>query len=558
MLGKYCRKYFMGTQATRFLSEASLKNLGINNRNILRNLSTAELYEISMNSLLPADPSTPQTTIASTGAMVAYSGHRMGRSPTDKRVVLDDLTKDDIWWGDVNMPIPPSSYKALQEMAIDYLNTRPRLYVVDGYGGWDPKHRIRFRVFCTRAYHALFMKNMMIRPTEEELKTDFAEEVDYYIFNAGEYPAPSSANLPGISENKCCVSVNLTQRTMTILGTQYAGEMKKGIFGIMNYLMPKKGIVSLHTSANEGPNGDTTLLFGLSGTGKTTLSADPKRKLIGDDEHCWSNDGIFNIEGGCYAKCINLTEESEPDIYRALKFGAILENVTFNDPHTREVNFFDKSLTENTRASYPLEHIPNCKIPAMGGHPKNIIFLTCDSFGVLPPVAELSIEQAMYHFMSGYTAKVAGTEIGIKEPVSTFSTCFGAAFLPLHPNVYGEMLAEKIKKFGSKCWLVNTGWTGGKYGVGKRMSLKYTRKIIDAIHEDTFQGIEFENFPTFNFNIPKECPGVPSEVLNPKNTWADKADYDRTLNKLASEFVNNFKTFEDKASQAVIQAGPQL
>ena len=406
--------------------------------------------------------------ISTTGAYCSYSGIRTGRSPKDKRIVLDANTKNEIWWGEVNIPISPESNKMIEEIAIDYLNNRRRIFITDGYLGWDPRYRLKCRILTTRAYHALFMRNMMIVPTEEEFRRDFVDnKIDFHVFNAGEMAAPTSSLLKGVGNNKCCVSVNLSEKRMTILGTQYAGEMKKGLFGLMHYAMPKKKVLSLHASANEGADGDTTLLFGLSGTGKTTLSADPKRKLIGDDEHCWTPDGIFNIEGGCYAKCIGLTEDKEPEIYRALKFGSVLENVMFYDNHSREVNFHDLTITENTRASYPLEFIPGAKIPAIGGHPKNVIFLTCDAFGVLPPVSKLTPEQAMYHFIAGYTAKVAGTEVGIREPVPTFSACFGAAFLPLHPTLYAEMMAEKMRKHHTTAWLINTGWTGGKYGNGK-------------------------------------------------------------------------------------------
>lgn len=555
---RFLSKKTFGTSATRFLNDPILEKLGIRNKHLLRNLSVPELYENGCNKSQPANPDTRPTVIGSTGAMCAYSGTRMGRSPKDKRVVLDKNTEKEIWWGEVNIPQPPETYRLLEDIAINYLNTRPRLYVTDGYLGWDPKYRIKCRVLTSRAYHALFMRNMMIVPTEEELKKDFALGADYYIFNAGEYAAPTQKWIPGLGPNKCCVSVNLSERRMTVLGSQYGGEMKKGLFGVMHYLMPKKGVVSLHASANEGPKGDTTLLFGLSGTGKTTLSADVKRRLIGDDEHCWTPEGIFNIEGGCYAKCIGLTEEKEPEIYNALKFGSVLENVMFYDDHNRVVNYHDISLTENTRASYPLEFIPGAKLPAVGGHPKNIIFLTCDAFGVLPPVAKLTPEQAMYHFIAGYTAKVAGTEVGIIDPVPTFSACFGAAFLPLHPTIYAEMLADKMKQFKCNAWLINTGWTGGKYGVGKRMNLKLTRAIIDSIHDDVLDKIPTKPSPLFGLHIPESCPGVPTEILDPKNTWQDKAAYDATLKTLAKSFVDNFKTFADKASDAIRNAGPKL
>lgn len=441
--------------------------------------SVAELYEFGISKIIPADPDTPLSVISNTGAYCAYSGKRTGRSPKDKRIVLDSKTKEEIWWGEVNVPISPESNRMIEELAIDYLNNRKRIFIVDGYLGWDPQYRIKCRVLTTRAYHALFMRNMMIVPTDEELRKDFIDNsIDFHLFNAGEFKAPRSPLLKGVSTNGCCVSVNLSENRLTILGSQYAGEMKKGLFTVMHYLMPKKNVLSLHASANEGPKGDMTLLFGLSGTGKTTLSADPKRSLIGDDEHCWTPDGIFNIEGGCYAKCIGLTEDKEPEIYRALKFGAVLENVTFYDQFSREVNYHDLTITENTRAAYPLEFIPGAKIPAVGGHPNNIIFLTCDAFGVLPPVAKLTPEQAMYHFISGYTAKVAGTEVGIKEPVPTFSACFGAAFLPLHPAIYAKMMAEKMKTHKTTAWLINTGWTGGKYGTGRVILFNFLFKFI--------------------------------------------------------------------------------
>jgi phosphoenolpyruvate carboxykinase (ATP) len=399
------------------------------------------------------------------------------------------------------------------------------------------------------------MRNMLIKPTNEELARDFVNGAEYNIFNAGEFPA--STLVPGI-ESKTCVTLNLSEKKFVILGTQYAGEMKKGIFTLMHYLMPKRGILSLHASANEGEKGDVTLLFGLSGTGKTTLSADVKRKLIGDDEHCWSQDGVFNIEGGCYAKCVGLSAEKEPEIFNAVRFGSVLENVLFSDDTTREVNFHDISITENTRVAYPLEFIPGVKLPAIGGHPKNILFLTCDAYGVLPPVSKLTHEQAMYHFISGYTAKVAGTEVGIKEPTSTFSACFGEAFLPRHPALYAEMLAEKMNKHKAHAWLINTGWTGGKYGIGKRMSLKYTRAIIDAIHSGELENASTIQLPVFGFNVPTSCSGVPTEILNPIDTWANKEDYNATLNKLAKGFQDNFKKYEDQASQKIKDAGPKL
>lgn len=536
---------------------ADLAKLGIRNKQVLYNLNVPQLYEAGLfGENTPADFDTKTSTLADTGAFVAFSGTKTGRSPKDKRVVKDETTEHEVWWGNVNIPIDANTYKLQEERVVDYLNTKRRLYVVDGYGGWDPRYRLKVTVVCCRAYHALFMRNMLMRPSPEQLATDFAKGSDFYILNAGEFA--SSKNLPGLN-TKTCPAINFKENRMAILGTQYAGEMKKGFFSVAHYLYPKKGVLSLHASANEGKNGDTTLLFGLSGTGKTTLSADPKRALIGDDEHCWTDDGVFNIEGGCYAKCINLSREKEPEIFDAIRFGSVLENVIL-DPATRKVDYDASSITENTRACYPLEYIPGAKIPAIGGHPKNLFFLTCDAWGVLPPVSKLTFEQAMYHFISGYTAKVAGTEIGITDPVATFSAGFGEAFLTRHPTVYAELLADKMKKHKADAWLINTGWSGGKYGVGKRMSLKITRAILDAIHEGKMTNTEFENFPVFNMQIPKSIPGVPTEMLNPKNTWADKADFDRSLKKLGEMFVKNFKNYEDKPISLKIKStgGPAV
>jgi phosphoenolpyruvate carboxykinase (ATP) len=537
---------------TQTISASSI-NLEIENNNIYRNLSATELYQCAFEFPDTTDPNCLPYTMNSTGALVAYSGLKTGRSPKDKRIVLDENTKDDIWW-EGNRSIEPSTWDLLEERAKTYLSSKERLYVVDGYAGWDKNHRIRVRIVCSRPYHALFMSNMLIMPNHEELK-EFINGVDYTVWNSGEFPATKL--FPGVTSDTC-VALNFTKKQMVILGTQYAGEMKKGVFTIMHYVMPKQGILSLHSSANVGENGDVTLLFGLSGTGKTTLSADPKRSLIGDDEHCWSNDGVFNIEGGCYAKCVNLSKEKEPEIYNAIKFGSVLENIKFYDDITKEVNYDDISITENTRVSYPLNYIENVKLPAISGHPKNILFLTCDAYGVLPPISKLNSDQAMYHFISGYTAKVSGTEEGVKEPTSTFSACFGEAFLPLHPAVYAQMLAEKMKKHDAKVWLINTGWTGGKYGVGKRISLKYTRRIVDAIHDGELDDASFKHFKIFGFEIPDYVSGIPENILNPEETWVDKEEYNTTLKNLAMEFQKNFRKYEDKASVNTKNAGPTL
>ncbi|MBO7708059.1 MAG: phosphoenolpyruvate carboxykinase (ATP), partial [Thermoguttaceae bacterium] len=478
------------------------------------------------------------------------SGAKTGRSPKDKRIVDNPESTGDVWWGPVNQKISDDSFLYNRRRAIDYLNTRDLIYVIDAYAGWDKENRIKVRVICARAYHAHFMSNMLVRPTPEEL-LHFGKP-DYVIFNAGQFPADPSVESVSSTTS---VALNFERGEFVILGTEYAGEMKKGVFTIMNYLMPKKGILSMHCSANEGSSGDVSLFFGLSGTGKTTLSTEPNRKLIGDDEHYWTDHGIVNIEGGCYAKCINLSKESEPEIFNAIRFGTVLENTVFDDK-IRLVDFYDSSLTENTRASYPIEFIENIKKPCMGNHPSNIILLTCDAFGVLPPVSLLSPEQAMYHYISGYTAKVAGTEVGIVEPQATFSACFGAAFLVWHPTKYAELLAEKIKKYGSHAWLVNTGWCGGKYGVGKRLSIRHTRAIIDAIHSGELAKAPTVVDPIFGLRVPTVCLNVPPAVLIPENAWDDKEEYEKTARKLAALFHENFAKYADQASDAIKNAGP--
>ncbi len=485
------------------------------------------------------------SSIAENGALVAYSGEKTGRSPKDKRIVKNPASEKDVWWGPVNVPIDSHSYEIVRERARDYLNICERLYCFDGFAGADPKYRIKIRVICSRPYHALFMHNMLIRPTPEEL-ADFGKP-DFVIYNAGAFPA--NRLTAGVG-SKTCISLSLEDRELVILGTEYAGEMKKGVFTVANYFAPKRNVLSMHCSATaDKQSGRSSLLFGLSGTGKTTLSADPKRNLIGDDEHCWSDDGIFNIEGGCYAKAVNLTPQSEPEIFAALRFGAVLENVVLEDDRT--VDFSDTTITENTRGAYPINFIRNARIPGVAGHPTDIIFLTCDAFGVLPPVSALTPAQAMYHFMSGYTAKVAGTEVGVKEPTATFSPCFGGPFLVWHPNKYAELLAAKIKTHGARVWLVNTGWTGGSYGTGKRIKLSFTRAIIDAIHSGELATAETRHDAIFGLAAVAECPGVPSDILIPSNAWADKSAYETTARKLAELFRNNFKPYESNVSNEV-------
>eukprot|EP00164_Ancoracysta_twista_P000195 GFYU01000283.1.p1 GENE.GFYU01000283.1~~GFYU01000283.1.p1 ORF type:complete len:549 (+),score=197.61 GFYU01000283.1:90-1736(+) len=538
------------TQATKVFQRQmsvrtiDLSNTGVNVKQIYRNPSVGFLYERGVLE--------EGTNILENGALCAMSYEKTGRSPKDKRVVENAETKDSVWWGNVNVKLPQKSFEINRERALAYLNTKDNLYVVDAFAGADPDYRLKVRIVCTRAYHALFMWNMLIRPTEEELAT-FGEP-DYTIYNAGQFPANQLTEGVG---SKTCVSLDFMAKEMVILGTQYAGEMKKGVFTIMHYLMPNQGVVSLHASANSGPDGDVSLFFGLSGTGKTTLSADPHRALIGDDEHVWTDKGVFNIEGGCYAKAIDLTEEKEPEIFRAIRYGSILENVVY-DEQSREVDYTNTSLTENTRCSYPLKYIPNAAIPSVGGHPKNVIFLTCDAYGVLPPVSKLTADQAMYHFISGYTAKVAGTEMGVTEPQATFSACFGEAFLVHHPSKYAEMLAEKLNNHGANAWLINTGWTGGGHGVGNRMSLPHTRAIIDAIHSGELESAPTETLDIFGLNMVTKCSNVPDTVLNPGKAWADKDAFKAASTKLASMFVENFKTYEAGSSPAIKAAGPQL
>jgi phosphoenolpyruvate carboxykinase (ATP) len=515
---------------------------GLRHPAVYRNLSPALLYEHGVK--LGGDE------IVSSGALATDSGAKKGRSPKDKRVVRNPRSEKDVWWGDVNVPLNQTSFDQLRACALQFLSGCERLYVVDGFVGWEQANRIKVRIICSRPYHALFMHNMLIRPTRAEL-AQFGKP-DFVVFNAG--VAKADQSIEGVG-SETCVALNFEDEEFVIIGTQYAGEMKKGAFTIMNYLMPGRGVLSMHCSANEGAGGDVSLFFGLSGTGKTTLSADPRRKLIGDDEHCWSDAGISNMEGGCYAKCIHLSAEKEPEIHAAIRFGAVLENVVY-DEDSREVDYDDASLTENTRAAYPIEFIPNAKVPCVGGHPKNIILLTCDAFGVLPPVSRLTPEQAMYHFISGYTAKVAGTEVGVSEPQATFSACFGAAFLVWHPAKYAELLAEKIRRHNSHVWLVNTGWSGGPFGVGKRMDLTYTRAIIDAIHDASLSVAPTETDPVFGLSVPTKCPGVPADVLIPKKTWANKDEFDKTAGKLAALFHENFKKYADSAGNAVQAAGP--
>lgn len=510
----------------------------------------------------------PGSAIVSSGAIAVKSGKKTGRSPLDKRIVFEESSADDVWWGKVNIKLKYESFLTNRERAVDFLNLQTRLYVVDGFGGWDENYRVPVRVITSRAYHALFMQNMLVPPRDDEMHHF---EKPFVIFNAGVFPC--NRQTEGMTSSTS-VSVSFKRREMVILGTQYAGEMKKGVFTVMNYLMPlmperslppAERALPLHASANIGPDNDVSIFFGLSGTGKTTLSADPKRELIGDDEHVWHSKGVFNIEGGCYAKTIGLTRDKEPEIYDAIRFGSVLENVVFDEEST-VVDYDDVSITENTRVAYPLKYIPNARIPAkVEHHPKQIIFLTCDAFGVLPPISKLTKEQVMYHFISGYTAKVAGTEEGVTEPEATFSACFGAPFLVWHPIVYAEMLAAKLEVHGAPAYLVNTGWVGGPYGVGQRCSLKYTRQLVDAIHDGALAALPdsaWEVDPTFGLMIPKAgIKDVPREILRPEEAWVQNKqsveNYKATSKKLAGLFSKNFEVFADRCSKAVIDAGPK-
>ena len=524
-------------------------------RNVFYNLTYEELYQHETD---PALKGYEKCTLTNTGAVSVDTGIFTGRSPKDKYIVKESGSENNIWWkaegkkGSDNKALSEENWTYLSQLSGDRLSGR-NLYVQDGYAGCNKDTRIRVRVITEVAWMAHFVKNMFIRPTEEEL-VDF--EPDFVLLNACKATNPKWEEMGMNSE--AYVVFNLKERMAVIGGTWYGGEIKKGFFSIMNYYLPLKGIASMHCSANMGAKGDTAIFFGLSGTGKTTLSADPKRLLIGDDEHGWDDKGIFNLEGGCYAKCVNLSAEKEPDIFNAIKRNALLENVVIN-PETKAIDFDDISKTENTRVSYPIEHITNIVRPkSKGGHPTNIIFLTADAFGVLPPVAKLSRDQAMYQFLSGYTAKVAGTERGIKEPTPTFSSCFGAAFLLLHPTAYATELAKKMDLHGSSAYLVNTGWMGGPYGVGNRIDIPSTRAIIDAILDGSLEDAEYEELPIFGLMIPKKVLNVNSSLLNPRNAWADPMKWDASALHLAQKFIDNFNNFTDTAEgKRLIAAGPK-
>lgn len=504
-------------------------------------------YQLTPAELIEAAVSNAEGNLSETGALVVNTGIYTGRSPNDRFFVDTPTIHDKINWGKVNVPITEEKFNKIYDKVKNYLKQK-EIYVFDGYACADKDFALYIRFINELASQNLFVQNMFINPTEDELKK----------FT----PGFTVIAVPGLKLNpeadgvnsEAAIIVNIEKKIVLVIASQYSGEMKKSIFTTLNYLLPESNVFPMHCSANVAPDGKTNLFFGLSGTGKTTLSADPTCKLIGDDEHGWSDKGIFNFEGGCYAKCINLSKENEPQIWDAMRFGALVENVTFY-PNSRIFNFDDGSITENTRTGYPVSYIPNAQIPGVAGHPENIIFLTADAYGVLPPVAKLTKEQAQYHFISGYTSKLAGTERGIVEPQATFSTCFGGPFMPLKSARYAELLTEKIEKYNSRVYLVNTGWTGGPYGIGKRISIPYTRAIINAVLSGELDKAEFELHPVFNVLVPKACPGIPAEILDPRNTWTDKAAYDKAADKLSNMFVENFKKF--KGVDHLIAAGPK-
>ncbi len=524
--------------------KASLESSGVKcKKTVYANLSPAELVQISLDRNL--------AVLSDQGALVVKTGKFTGRSPEDKFTVDNEITHNSVDWNKFNKAFPQDKFNFLFQDVVSYLEDRD-VFVQDNFACADPTYRIGVRVIAEIPWSAQFAGNMFIRPK--------AGELEHFVPDWTIYCAPgfqAAVELHGTRQENFSI-IDFKSKRILIGGSAYTGEIKKSIFTILNFILPHdKGVLSMHCSANKGKEGDTTIFFGLSGTGKTTLSADPERSLIGDDEHGWSDKGVFNFEGGCYAKCIDLTEEKEPDIYRAIKPEAILENIVFHEG-TNIPDFSKAHITENTRVSYPLGHIRNSLIPSIGGHPKNIFFLTCDAYGILPPISRLTKAQAMYHFISGYTAKVAGTEAGVTEPKATFSACFGAPFLPLHPTFYAEMLGEKIEKFNPHIWLINTGWTGGPYGVGSRMKLSYTRAMITAALKGELDHGSYDTHEIFGLHFPAHCPGVPSDVLNPRNTWADPAEYDRKAADLAKMFVENFSKYSSKASEEILNAAPRV
>ncbi len=507
------------------------------------NLATAPLVEQAVRR--------GEGLLAKDGPLVVRTGRHTGRSANDRFVVRNSTSERTVWWGKSNKPMDADAFDRLHQDFIQALATKDTLFVADLYGGSQPEHRVRVRVVNELAWHNLFIRTLLVRPEADELG-DFDPE--YLVIDLPSFKADPARHG---CRSETIIAVNLEKKIILIGGTAYAGEMKKSVFGLLNFLLPPKGIMPMHCSANIGPQGDTAIFFGLSGTGKTTLSADPNRTLIGDDEHGWSDSHVFNFEGGCYAKMIRLSPEAEPEIFATTRrFGTVLENVVMN-PVTRELDLDDGTLAENSRGAYPIEYIPNSSKENLGPLPRNVVMLTADAFGVLPPIARLTPDQAMYHFLSGYTAKVAGTEIGVTEPEATFSTCFGAPFMPRHPSVYGNLLKQRIAEGNVDCWLVNTGWTGGKYGVGKRMPIQATRALLNAALDGSLKNANFRKDPNFGFDVPVEVPGVDTAILDPRSTWADKDEYDRTAARLVDLFVENFAEFAEHVDEGVRQSGPQ-
>lgn len=523
---------------------AKLADLGLNVAIAHWNLSSEDLVNKTIE--------LGQGELNDTGALCVSTGKFTGRSPKDKFSVKDAITEKSVDWGDVNIPMTPEVFDNLYNKVCAYLDGK-EVWVRDAYACADPKYRLNIRVVNETPWANLFCNDLFLRPTASEIET---QNPDWLILQAPGFQADPATD--GTRQANF-TAVNFTKKVILIGGSAYTGEMKKGIFGVLNFVLPHDHkVLSMHCSANEGKDGDVALFFGLSGTGKTTLSADPNRALIGDDEHGWAEGSVFNFEGGCYAKCIDLSAEKEPQIFNAIKPGALLENIKFY-PGTNTVNYADGSITENTRAAYPIDHIENAKEPSYGGNPKNIFFLTCDAFGILPPVSKLTKGQAMYHFISGYTAKVAGTEVGVTEPQTTFSACFGRVFLPLHPTKYAELLGKKLEEHTDvNVYLINTGWSGGAYGTGSRMSLKYTRAMITAAMNGELNNVEYKAHPTFGVLVPQTVPNVPSEILNPRDTWADKEAYDKKANELAQLFVKNFEKYASEANAEILAAAPKV
>ena len=530
------------TETGKRAKHATISDLGIKNAIVHWNLSPEELAKIAVKK--------GQATITSSGAININTGEFTGRSPMDRFIVKDLISENSVWWGNVNLPFDEYKFNKLHEKVLEYLCEK-ELFVRDAYACADKNHRMNIRVVNEYAWSNMFAYNMFLRPTDEEINNF---DPEWTILNAPGFMA--DAKIDGTRQHNFAI-LNFTKKIILIGGTGYTGEIKKGIFSALNFILPHhKNVLPMHCSANVGKDGDTAIFFGLSGTGKTTLSADPNRYLIGDDEHGWDGNTVFNFEGGCYAKCIDLSEDKEPDIFAAVKEGALLENISFFKG-TNNPNYKDDTITQNTRVSYPIHYIDNIAVPSLAQNPKNIFFLTADAFGVLPPVSKLTRGQAMFHFISGYTAKVAGTEAGVTEPQTTFSACFGAPFMPLHPTKYAEMLGEKINESNVNVWLINTGWSGGEYGVGERISLKYTRSMISAILNRELENVDYNTHEVFGLKMPTSCPNVPSEILSPKNTWTNKEKYDNKANELADAFNKNFSKFSEFANKEILEAAPK-